>query len=156
MTETHEIAADDPVLTTEFGSELLRQIRALDTYGQADGKSDAMMLAPFVLTAEKRRAIPIIGDPDLATIARIQAFYNAIAALIEKECGRMAVPLVHLEREGFGRVLITVGKLVVFDRSVRDLHRFGFDSLSKLKDEADKILSVALNLVGEHSKVAGM
>jgi probable nitrogen fixation protein len=68
----------------------------------------------------------------------------------------MAVPLLSLTHEGFGRALITVGKLVVMDRTLRDVHRFGFPSLGKMKDEADKILSVALELIGEHSKVAGL
>jgi probable nitrogen fixation protein len=76
--------------------------------------------------------------------------------LIEKECGLMAVPLVHLSHEGFGRALITVGKLVVSDRTLRDVHRFGFESLSKMKTEADKLLSVALEIVGKHAEVAGM
>ena len=68
----------------------------------------------------------------------------------------MAVPMMNLSHEGFGRALITVGKLVVVDRTLRDVHRFGFESLSKMKDEADKLLSVALNLVGTHAAVAGL
>jgi hypothetical protein len=36
------------------------------------------------------------------------------------------------------------------------VHRFGFDSLSKLKDEADRLLAVALALVGKHPEVAGL
>ena len=68
----------------------------------------------------------------------------------------MAVPMMNLSHEGFGRALITVGKLVVVDRTLRDIHRFGFESLSKMKDEADKLLSVALNLVGTHAAVAGL
>ena len=103
-----------------------------------------------------KREIPIIGDPDEIIIARVKVFYNAIAALIEKECGLMAVPMMNLSHEGFGRALITVGKLVVVDRTLRDIHRFGFESLSKMKDEADKLLSVALALVGKHSDVAGL
>ena len=59
-------------------------------------------------------------------------------------------------REGFGRVVITVGKLVALDRTLRDVHRFSFDSLSKMKDEADKLLSVALEIVGKYSEVAGL
>ena len=51
---------------------------------------------------------------------------------------------------------MTVGKLVVGDRTLRDVHRFGFESLSKMKTEADKILSVALGIVGEHPDVAGL
>ncbi len=68
----------------------------------------------------------------------------------------MAVPLVNLSHEGFGRAIITVGKLVVMDRTLRDVHRFGFPSLSKMKDEADKILSVALEIIGLYPRVAGL
>ncbi|MGD8275213.1 MAG: NifX-associated nitrogen fixation protein [Thiohalocapsa sp.] len=155
-TATPKIAADDPVLETAFGQEMVRQMRAIDAYGTTDNQSAAEILEPFVLTKEEKRELPIVGDPDEIVIARIQVFYNAIAALIEQECGLMAVPLVNLTHEGFGRVLITVGKLVVLDRSLRDVHRFGFASLSKMKDEADKYLSVAIELVGEHSDVAGL
>lgn len=147
---------NDPVLDTDFMKEMAKQMRAIDTYDSFEGMSDGEILDPFVMTKERKREIPVIGDPDEIVVARIKAFYNSISTLIEKECGKMAVPLVSLSHEGFGRVLITVGKLVVLDRSLRDVHRFGFASLSKMKDEADKYLSVALELVGEHSKVAGM
>mgnify|MGYP000724164190 CR=1 FL=1 len=102
------------------------------------------------------REIPVVGDPDEIVMARVKAFYNAISAMIEKECGLMAVPMINLSHEGFGRVVITVGKLVVMDRTLRDVHRFGFPTLSKMKDEADKLLSVALEIIGKHSDVAGM
>ncbi len=100
--------------------------------------------------------IPVIGDPDESTVACVKAFYNGIAVMIEKECGLMAVTLVHLSHEGFGRVLITVGKLVVLDRTLRDAHRFGFESLSKMKTEADKHLAVALEIIGKFPDVAGL
>ena len=154
MTET--AANIDGLLTSDFIVEMVRQMRAIDPYGQYDALSTTEILEPFVLTKEKKREIPIIGDPDEAIVARVKVFYNAISALIEKECGLMAVPMVNLTHEGFGRALITVGKLLVMDRTLRDVHRFGFPSLSKMKDEADKILSVALGLIGEHSKVAGL
>ncbi len=147
---------NDPVLETDFMREMAKQMRAIDTYGTYEGISDGEILDPYVLTKERKLEIPVIGDPDEILIARIKAYYNAISILIEKECGLMAVPLLNLTHEGFGRVLITVGKLVVHDRSLRDVHRFGFASLSKMKDEADKVLSIALELVGTHSKVAGL
>lgn len=147
---------NDPILKSDFILEVVRQIRAIDSYGSYEGMSDAEVLDPYVLTKERKREIPVIGDPDEIVVARMKAWYNAISVLIEKECGQMAVPLLHLSHEGFGRTLITVGKLVVHDRSLRDVHRFGFDSLSKMKDEADKILSVAMELIGQHSKVAGL
>ncbi len=147
---------NDPVLETDFMKEMARQMRAIDTYDTFAGMGDGEILDPFVLTKERKQELPVIGDPDEIVIARIKAYYNAISILIEKECGLMAVPLINLTHEGFGRVLITVGKLVVHDRSLRDVHRFGFATLSKMKDEADKVLSIAMELVGNHSKVAGM
>lgn len=150
------IAADDPVLGTDFAKEMIRQMRAIDTFGTWDKSSTAEILDPFVLTKERKAEIPVVGDPDEIVMARVKAFYNAIAALIEKECGLMAVPMMNITHEGFGRCLITVGKLVAMDKTLRDVHRFGFASLSKMKDEADKLLSVALEIIGENPKVAGM
>lgn len=150
------VEEDDPVLETDFMREMLKQMRALDTYDTYDGWSEAKILDPFVLTKERKREIPVIGDPDEITMARVKAFYNAISSLIEKECKLMAVPLINLSHEGFGRAIITVGKLVVMDKTLRDVHRFGFASLSKMKDEADKLLSVALEIIGKYPDVAGM
>lgn len=150
------ISNDDPVLETDFAREMVRQMRAVDTYGTYDEWPLEKILEPFVLTKEKKREIPVVGDPDEITMARVKAFYNAISAMIEKECGLMAVPMINLTHEGFGRALITVGKLVVMDKTLRDVHRFGFPSLSRMKDEADKLLSVALEIVGKHPDVAGM
>ena len=147
---------NDPVLETDFMKEMAKQMRAIDTYDTFEGMSDGEVLDPYILTKERKKEIPVVGDPDEIVIARIKAYYNAIATLIEKECGLMAMPLLNLTHEGFGRAMITVGKLVVHDRSLRDVHRFGFASLSKMKDEADKVLSIALELVGSHSKVAGL
>ena len=150
------ISEDDPVLGTVFAKEMVRQMRAVDTYGTYDDWSIAKILAPFILTKEMKREIPVIGDPDEIILSRVKAFYNAISAMIEKECGLMAVPLLNLSHEGFGRVVISVDKLIVVDKILRDVHRFGFPSLSKMKDEADKLLSVAVEIIGQHPKAAGM
>ena len=150
------VAVADPIYATDFIKEMLRQMRALDSYGQYDGQPVERVLAPLVLTKARKAEIPLLGDPDEITVAFVKAFYNAIAVLIEKECGLMAVSLIHLSHEGFGRVLITVGKLVVLDRTLRDVHRFGFQSLSKMKDEADRYLSVALEIIGKFPEVAGL
>lgn len=157
MSEVAELIDDaDPIMSSDFVAEMIRQMRAIDTYGTYDDWSKAKILAPFILTKEMRREIPIIGDPDEILLARLKAFYNAISSMIEKECKLMAVPMINISHEGFGRVIITVGKLVVLDKTLRDVHRFSFLSLSKMKDEADKLLSVALEIIGNHSDVAGM
>jgi len=148
------IAEDDPIFESDVMKELVKQMRALDTYDTYEGWSDAKILDPYIMTKERKAETPVIGDPDEITIARLKAFYNAIASLIEKECGLMAVPLMVMSHEGFGRLVISVGKLIVLDRTLRDVHRFGFKSYSKMKDDADKFLSVALQIISEHPEVA--
>jgi probable nitrogen fixation protein len=153
MTETATIERD-PILETEFIKEMVKQMRAIDSYGTYDGWPVERILAPYILNKDQRRQIPVIGDPDEQTLSRVKAFYNAISTLIEKECGLMSVPMLNITHEGFGRAFITTGKLVVMDRVVRDVHRYGYESLSKMKDEADKLLSVALQIIGTHRDVA--
>jgi len=148
------IEENDPLLDTVFMQEMVKQMRAIDTYGNYDEWSIAKILDPYVLTKERRAEIPVVGDPDELTMARVKAFYNAISCMVEKECGLMAVPMMVLSHEGFGRVIVTVGKLVVMEKTLRDVHRFGFKTLSKMKDEADKLLSVALQIISEHGDVA--
>jgi probable nitrogen fixation protein len=154
-TDTLLIADDDPLLTDDFIQELVRQVRALDRYGQYDQYNPAQRLDPFILTRERKRELPLIGDPDQQVVARIEAYYNALAIVIEQRCELPAVSLVHLSHEGFGRVLITVGRLVVLDRTLREVHRFGFASLVKLHETADQALQKALTLIAEHPGAAG-
>jgi len=151
-----EAIAADPIFQTDFVKEMARQMRALDTYGTYQGWTVEKILDPYILTKERKANIPMIGDPDDETISRVKAFYNAIAVLIEKECKLLAVPLVHLTHEGFGRAIITVGKLVAVEKTLRDVHRFGFPSLSKMKDDADKMLGIALERIGQYPNVAGL
>ena len=148
--------AMDPIYESVFISELVKQMRSLDTYGVQD-KSDAeALIKPFIISKEDRKNTPIIGDPNPAIMARVSAFYNAVSMMIEQECGLMARPFLNLNHEGFGSLLIIVGKLVVIDRTLRDVHRFGFVDLNALKTESDKLLNIALGRIGSYSDVAGL
>jgi len=151
MSDTLVIDANDPILQSDFIKEMTRQIRAIDSYGVYD---TAEGLHQIILSKEPQREIPAVAEPDEETLARVKAFYNAISAMTEAECGKMAAPMINISHEGFGRAIIMVGKFVVMDKSLRDVHRFGFESLSKMKDEADKLLSVAVNIVGKYPEVA--
>ena len=134
--------------------QMVIQLRAMDSYGTYDTWNDEKVLAPMILTKEQRREIPVVGDPDETTVARVKAFYNALANTIESECGLMAVPVINLTHEGFGRAMIVVGKLVVLDKTLRDVHRFGFPTLDKMVDEITKLSARAVGLVASHGDVA--
>lgn len=148
------VEAGDALLESPYIRQIVVQLRAMDSYGTYDTWSDEKVIDPLILTKERRREIPVVGDPDETVVARVKAYYNAIAVSIEKECGLMAVPVINLTHEGFGRAMIIIGKLVVIDKTLRDIHRFGFDSVEKLVAEMEKMVTKAAALVAEHRVVA--
>ena len=117
------VQASDELLQNPMIRQIVVQLRAMDSYGTYDTWTDDKVLDPLILTKARRREIPVVGDPDETVIARVKAFYNAIAVTIEGQCGLMAVPVINLTHEGFGRAMIIVGKLVVLDKTLRDVHR---------------------------------
>jgi probable nitrogen fixation protein len=130
-----------------FLCELVRQIRAQDTYGLWDGKPDQRLLAPFVIDRQKARTIPLSGDPEPQVLARLDQFYGAVALSIEKRCGLMAFPVLQLTPEGFGRIVLVCGRLTVLKKTLRDVHRFGFASLEKLEAEGEALVGAALQWI---------
>jgi probable nitrogen fixation protein len=148
------IEEGDPALLTEFAKEMVKQLRALDTYGAHESKHNAFILSPLILTKERKAEIPVMGDPDDVTMSRVQAYYNGLSALIEVKTGMMAVPMINISHEGFGRVTISIGKLLVLDKTLRDVHRFGFKSLEKMVEEADKLIAKAVELATKYEEVA--
>src|SRR3990167_7748315 len=135
MTQNAMIETFPSPWETPFVRELVKQWRAQDTHGNWDGKTDAELLSPYIITREQRREMPIIGDPDPETLWRLELFYNAVGLAVERETGIMVSPMMKMHHEGFGRMLLTAGRLVVVTKSLRDVHRFGFESMDKLAEE---------------------
>ncbi len=156
MIEEAVIDEGAEILGHPFVKNMVIQLRALDSYGTCDTWSDAKVLDPIILTKERRREIPIVGDPDEIVVSRVKAYYNGIAQMIEHETGIMAVPLINLTHEGFGRAVITAGKLVVLDKTLRDIHRFGFPSADKLIGEAENLIARAVSLIDKYREVANL
>ncbi len=137
-----------------FLGELVTQFRAQDTYGSWDKKSDVELLEPFILDRDKRRAIPIIGDPDPETLWRIELFYNAVGLAIERQTGAMVTPVMKMHHEGFGRVILCAGRLIVVNKQLRDVHRFGFPTLEQLGKEGAKLVAAGIEMIRRYPEVA--
>ena len=156
--DTLEVAApatdDASYLATPFVQQLIKQLRAQDTNGTWDNKSDLQLLKPYIHTAEERRALPILGDPDPETLWHLEIFYNAIAVAIERETGQMVSPMMKMSHEGFGRMVLLAGRLVVVNKQLRDVHRFGFPSLAKLSEAGTKFLTEAVSMIRTYPEVA--
>jgi len=137
-----------------FLKELIKQWRAQDIHGSWDAKTDLDLLEPYILTREKRREIPIMSDPDPETLWRMELFYNAVGLAVERVTGVMVSPLMKLHHEGFGRLVLTAGRLIVMNKHLRDVHRFGFDSLEKLESEGEKLVADAIEWIEKYPEVA--
>ncbi len=144
---------DDP-LQAPIVRELVKQWRAQDTHGVWDSKSDATLLAPYILTREQRRAIPLMGDPDPETLWRLELFYNAVGLAIERATGVMVAPMMKMSHEGFGRLILTAGRLIAVNKQLRDVHRFGFDSLEALAVEGGKLVAAGVEMIQKYPELA--
>lgn len=91
--------ADKPAIESVFIQELIKQWRAQDMHGAWEGKSDLDLLEPYIMDKEKRREIPIMGDPDPETLWRLELFYNAIGLSIERATGIMVSPIMKMHHE---------------------------------------------------------
>lgn len=148
------VAEDEVALATPFVKCLVRLVRAHDSHGSWEGKSDAELLADFIITREQRRAIPIIGDPDPDVLWRLEIFYAAVGLAIEERSGLIASPMMEVSHEGFGRVLLTAGRLVVLSKTLRDVHRFGFQTFRKLAAAGTELAGDATAAIEAHPEVA--
>lgn len=145
--------ANDP-MQAPIVRELVKQWRAQDTHGVWDSKSDATLLEPYILTREQRRAIPLMGDPDPETLWRLELFYNAVGLAIERATGVMVSPMMKMSHEGFGRMVLICGRLVVGNKQLRDVHRFGFASLAKLAEQGGRFVAEGIGMIGKYPEVA--
>ena len=147
-------AATEATADSPFFKELIKQWRAQDTHGAWDGKSDLKLLEAYVVDKEKRREIPIIGDPDPETLWRLELFYNAVGLAIERATGVMVSPMMKMSHEGFGRMVLIAGRLIVVNKHLRDVHRFGFETYAKLAAEGDKLVVAAIEMIEKFPEVA--
>ena len=148
-----DLPAAGTALEAPFVQELIKQWRAQDTHGTWDGKSDEELLAPYIVTREQRRQMPIIGDPDPDILWRLELFYNAVGLAIERRTGTVATPMMKMHHEGFGRMVLMAGRLIVLNKHLRDVHRFGFEDMDKLAAEGDKLVSDGVAMIQAYPEV---
>ncbi|PWB84414.1 MAG: hypothetical protein C3F11_01445 [Methylocystaceae bacterium] len=153
MAETATTAASDAAESV-FIKELIKQWRAQDTHGTWDNKKDLDLLKPYIVDKEARKQIPIIGDPDPEILWRIELFFNAVALSIERATGVMVQPMIKMSHEGFGRQVLIAGRLIVVNKQLRDVHRFGFETLEKLAQEGTKYVDAGVEMVEKFPDVA--
>jgi probable nitrogen fixation protein len=127
-----------------FTEELVRQLRALDQFGNWAKMSDEEVLAQkYVKSKEDLKAIPIIADIDEMLIGEIKMIFKAVALQFERKTGVMCNVVMEMSHEGFGRCIVIADKIVLVDKYFKDAHRFSFRTLDKLYEEGQKYLDKA-------------
>ncbi|MDD2876949.1 MAG: NifX-associated nitrogen fixation protein [Acidiphilium sp.] len=154
MFEVVEGVQEISVAEAPFIKALIAVWRAQDAHGTWEGKADLELLEPYILNKEARRALPIIGDPDPETLWRLELFFNAVCLLIERETGVMISPMLKMSHEGFGRMVLIGGRLITVNKQLRDVHRFGFDTLDKLAEEGSKQVKAGVEMIEKYPDVA--
>jgi probable nitrogen fixation protein len=157
MTEAAEAAVVDETnafAESEFLKELVKVWRAQDSHGHWDGKTDAQLLADYIVDKEQRKAMPIIADPDPDTLWRLELFFNAVSLSIERVAKVMVTPMMKMSHEGFGRIVLIGGRLIVVNKQLRDVHRFGFETYAKLGLEGDKYVKQGVEMIEKFPEAA--
>ncbi len=135
-----------------FLRELVRQVRAQDAVPSSDGRTDWEVLEPFLRAPRRRRDEE--PDPDPEAYWRLEVFYCAVAAAVEQRSGVACEPMLRMHHEGFGRIVLLAGRLVVLSRFVREVQRFGFDSVETLSAEGEKLVAESVEAVERFPDVA--
>jgi probable nitrogen fixation protein len=149
-----EVIIEGVVTDNLFIKELIKQWRAQDTHGTWDKKTDLDLLAPYIVDKEARKALPIIGDPDPEILWRLEIFFNAVGLSIERSTGNMVQPMMKMSHEGFGRMILIAGRLIVVNKQLRDVHRFGFETMEKLAAEGTKYVNAGIEMIQKYPEVA--
>ncbi len=153
MAEAETLATPD-TMESVFIKELIKQWRAQDTHGTWDKKSDLQLLSPYIIDKEARKQLPIIGDPDPEILWRLELFFNAVGLSIERATGNMVTPMMKMSHEGFGRMILIAGRLIVVNKQLRDVHRLGFETMEKLAAEGEKYVAAGVEMIEKFPQVA--
>jgi len=62
--------------------------------------------------------------------------------------------MMKMHHEGFGKMILTAGRLVVVNKQLRDVHRFGFETMEKLAAEGEKVVAAAVSMIKTFPDVA--
>lgn len=129
-----------------FLQELVLQFRAQAADDAWDGRSDWELLAPLI-HPRQRRKVPEADDADPYVFWRIELFFNAVGRAVEARSGVACTLMMKMHHEGFGQLVLLAGRLVVVNKFLRDVRRFGYESLEKLNEAGERLVAGAVEMI---------
>ncbi|MFN3813206.1 MAG: DUF269 domain-containing protein [Aquificaceae bacterium] len=133
--------------------EIVNQVRAYDTYGAWEKKSNEDLLKEFLKSGSKK-SLSLVGhcEVDPKATLKAYAYFKAIGATIEKLSGFITSVMINLDDEGNGTVLIYTGRLILVYRTIRNVNIFGFNSIEDIKSQGEKLISQALHVLESYER----
>ena len=86
-------------------------------------------------------------------IKDIRLVYQAVALAFEKITGVMCSVVMEMSHEGFGRVVVFAGKIVLCEKFFKDAHRFSFRTYDDLLNEGEKYLVKAEETYNKYKNI---
>ena len=154
MAEAAVLDKSNPAAEAPFIKELIKIWRAQDTHGTWDDKGDLDLLEPYIIDKERAGHCRSSAIPTRKPFGGWSFFSTRSVLSIERATGVMISPMLKMSHEGFGRMVLIGGRLIVVNKQLRDVHRFGFDSLAKLAEEGDKYVKAGVEMINKFPDVA--
>lgn len=130
----------------EFTKALVAQLRAIDTYNHWGRMSDDELIdKKYIKKKGQAGAAADCHIRDEQALFNIKMFFQTIATEFERETGELSNVMMEFSDEGFGRVVVIAGKVVIADKTIRDANNYGFKTREKLENEGTKMYQKALD-----------
>lgn len=108
----------------------------------------------FILSPSEKEKMGECGLLPQKVKNQITMFFQAVAFVIEQQCGNMISSMVELNDEGFGRAIIYSGRLVALSKSIRGSQQFVFQNIEKIINEGEAYVNEALALIQQYEEIA--
>jgi len=144
-------------LSKDLLKNIVSQLRAYDTYGTWDKRSDEDLLKEFLKKEEKTHSnINLTGHcaVDPKTMLKIYAYFKALGVTIEKLSGMLTSVVINIDDEGNGNVLIYSGRLILLNKTIRDANKFSFKSIEDMLKQGLKVINGAMQHLEKYEEVA--
>lgn len=150
-----EVNESDRRLLRTFNQSLCGLIDAYDAFGRGAGLHPAEKIERMLLfSPEEKRASGQDCAPSPKLRRQVEQVFQAMAVTLEAETRCLVQSMVEMNAEGFGRAIVSSGRLILVSTTLRAGLRFPFASGAKLERFALTCLKEALGWLTRHRDLA--
>ncbi|MNI76631.1 hypothetical protein D3C73_1328750 [compost metagenome] len=141
-------------LISIFNKSLSRILDAYDYFEKGSGLNTEEKITRLALfTPEEKSALGVDCRPSPRLRQQVENVFRALALTLEIETNSLVQSMVDMNSEGFGRAIVSSGRLILVSTTLRAGLRFPFTSLTKLDKFALMTLREALEWHGKHDLI---